>query len=380
MDKLIAYTVLSVLVTSCLFKNNDTSDPEFVAIEQEPDSYKGENFLIKKVHNPKFFIHYGFSDNKYCDDRFSNHQQQLKDSISKSLRVWLAPLVGRNNITDTYEYYYRDTTLSRDTPDFIDNERFEIVFKKEEQGSGGSLFSSCASNLKNESSDLAIIFYCQQGRSFARISKKYAEIHMYQVKTNKPNMLGVTDQKKYRITTLHHEIGHAFGLADTYIESGDYWRYNVSDGGASYTIGKQPVSVMNNSYTGVNPETGKLLLGADDVAGITWLYKYYITKSFGINDCPTDYLYEKSTKGCRPRYPLIFAVKQNDWDTIKGILDNDLTVINQQDELGNSALHYAAGSSTMHGDRLYRHLIDKGINTKLKNNIGKIASELLSEK
>ena len=379
MNKLISHIVLFLtLITSCLPKE-DTSKTEFVALVQQSEYHREKNFLIKKVYNPNLSIIYGFSDNNYCSRQFIGQEQQLKNSISKSLKVWLAPLAFKGRpIVDRYDYHYRKTTKSNHILDSGDD-HFRIIFhKKEKQDRNDSLFPSCSSNRRKESADLVIIFYCQQGRSFMWMTKDHAEIHMYQ--GQKTVKVGVTDRKKYKLSILHHEMGHAFGLADTYVEpEKEVYRYNFSDGGDPETIGKQPLSVMNSTQAAVNYETGKLLLGDDDVAGINWLYRYYFTKTVEINDCPTDYLYEDSTKGCYPRYPLIFAVKQNDWATIHGLLDNSTTTIDQQDELGNSALHYAAKAHALHGTRLYRFLIDKGANTQLKNNKGKIAGDLLDE-
>lgn len=214
----------------------------------------------------------------------------------------------------------------------------------------------------------------------------HPQIHMYQAHRLVSTRRGVTNQKRYYLSTLHHEMGHVFGLGDTYIEQGNdtYWHHNESEGGNSKTVGRQPLSVMNSSYLLALNEDLQLQLGEDDIAGIKWLYKYFITKNIDVDDCPADYLFENSTKGCRPRYPLIFAIKQNDWDTAKVILDNrhddPTTNINQQDELGNSALHYAANAHSLHGNFLYNRLIEYGANQELRNKRGKIANDLLSIK
>lgn len=49
------------------------------------------------------------------------------------------------------------------------------------------------------------------------------------------------------------------------------------------------------------------------------------------------------------------------------MLDDNTINIDQQDELGNSALHYAAIASTRHGKSIYEKLIEEGADTTLKN-------------
>ena len=205
---------------------------------------------------------------------------------------------------------------------------------------------------------------------------------MYQLPTR--TIKGVSDLGKYRLTTLHHEIGHAFGLGDTYVDlkRSASWRgrYNVSDGGDAGTVGNQPISVMNWHYLIALDSAGELQLGDDDISGINWLYNYYVAKTISSRGCPTSYHYERSTKGCIPRYPLIFAVKQNNFAIIKRLLHFDSTInVNQQDELGNTALHYAANAQKIHGRTLYHYLISKGASTDLKNNNGKTARDLVGE-
>ena len=205
----------------------------------------------------------------------------------------------------------------------------------------------------------------------------HSQIHLYQGQPTN----GVSDIKKYSLGTLHHEIGHAFGLGDTYVdhtkESSWGKRYNLSDGGANITTGNQPISVMNNYYLIAIDSTGKLQLGADDIAGINWLYDYHVAKTIDSRNCPTGYQYETSTKGCVPQYPFIFAVKQNNFKVADRMLSDDPTInINEQDGLGNTALHYAANAEKMHGGLLYHYLVSRGADANIKNNSGVTARDL----
>ena len=378
MNKLFA-CILLISIIACPAEE-EGSQTEFITAPQQTDFNKRQEqkLLISKAHNHNLSIHYGFSDNRYCNGQFNHTQeQQIKDSISKSLGVWLLPLtVKYTSIVNKYEYHHRRTTPSDDDQFYNAGQLFKLILKEKAitDEEGRTRWSG------RESTDLIIIFYCQQGRSFASWKSNYSvEIHMYQGNEIKA---GVSNLNKYRLTTLHHEIGHAFGLGDTYIEPEKerFWRYNASTGGDTGTVGKHPLSVMNYHYLVALDSVRKLQLGADDIAGINWLYNYYFAKNIGISDCPEDYIYEGTTKGCAPRYPLIFATKHNDYTAVTRMLEKDSTTINEQDELGNSALHYAAYAHVFHDSYIYHYLVHMGANIKLKNNNGKTAGDLLSIK
>ena len=346
-----------LLVLSCRLDDGNVSETEFVTLAQERGD--DSNFLIKKVHNPKIIIDYGFSDNNHCQKQFTGrYEQQLKDGISQSLRVWFKPLADRGRIVNNFKYRHKKTHKDGD------RRKFKHVL--------WGVFGGRP--------DMSIVFYCQLGRSFARTTT-HSMLHMYQQNRNRK---GISDLGKYSIATLHHEVGHAFGLGDTYVDQtrSESWtkRYNASDGGDTGTVGNQPISVMNWHYLIALDSTGKLQLGEDDIAGVNWLYNYHVAETIGSSDCPSGYHYEGSTKGCIPRYPLIFAVKQNNFLVVTRMLrDDPSTNVNQQDELGNTALHYAANAQKIHGGVLYHYLISKGANAHLKNNNGETARDLAGE-
>ena len=85
--------------------------------------------------------------------------------------------------------------------------------------------------------DLRIYFFCDFGKSVALVradETRPPSIHMHRGPR-------VTDQFA---AVLLHEIGHCFGLLDTYPRNiGEEFR--VSRGGLSLTIGHQPSSVMS---------------------------------------------------------------------------------------------------------------------------------------
>ena len=367
-----------VLAISCSF-NEEISETYFIAMEQQSSSWRRFlikwDSLIKKVHNSKLTIDYGFSDNDHCQKQFTGqYEQQITDSISKSLTIWLAPLADQGPIVSKFEYRYKKTY-----PSFINLLRFAI--RRE--------FIYPLWGVFGGQPDLAIIFYCQEGRSSHALitADSYAVIHMYQNPTSTIN--GVSNLGKYRLTTLLHEIGHAFGLGDTYIDPTreESWgqRYNTSDGGDEITVGTQPISVMSSAYLIALDSVGesrlrfRLQLGHDDIAGMKWLYNYYVAKTIRSHYCPADYHYENSTKGCTPRYPLIFAVKQHNLIVIKRLLNDQTIDVNQQDEIGNTALHYAANLQKIHSDTIYYYLIGKGADPYIENTNGKTPHDLVGK-
>ena len=131
---------------------------------------------------------------------------------------------------------------------------------------------------------------------------------------------------------------------------------------------------MNLSYhdnVAQDIHTGELKLSLDDIAAIKWLYRYSFEKIEAC-DCPYEYVYEVDSGGCRPKYPRIFAVKQGvDSSMLSKYKEN----VNEKDEFGNTALHYAAAG---HQPSLYNELLKlSGIDAEIKNDLGYTAEKIL---
>ena len=359
-------TILVLLLCTLGCRQEESSaQAKFVALKRQYGTVAGvfinaNGMLINKVHKSKWKITYGFADNKKCNGTFNRQQRtQLKASISRVLQTWLQPLRSKGSIVNSFEFELKKTKAV--IFDFLAGAK---GIRKMTYGVFGI----------GKKPDLGIIFNCKEGRAFANmVIKTPPELNMfYREGTAGPYM---TEAKKYNITTMLHEVGHAFGLADTYVDSSKSWylmRYNTSDGGSRGTIGTQPISVMNKHYlVAINKHTGELQLGDDDVAGLHWLYAYYVEKSIGKKDCPADYIYEKSTRGCAPAYPLIFATKHADLAIVAALLDDKSIAIDQQDQLGNTALHYAANRKAMHDRVVYDFLRHHyGARDDIKNKAG----------
>ena len=166
-------------------------------------------------------------------------------------------------------------------------------------------------------------------------------------------------------SALSHELGHAFGLADTYL-SAHLRQGGKSSGGLDRTVGTQPSSEM----AGLSPGVGE-----DDKRGIIWLYKAS-HEGIETKDCLfSDYVYEEETSGCRPKHPLIFETRYGYWLAVFHLLDQDPTIdVNTQDPSGMTALHHAAALDRKRVvERLLEH---KDIDPSLRDKQGRTALDI----
>lgn len=373
-----------LLTVSCDSKESqNVSEPDFIALAQQHDSYRKRTtpFLIRTAHQSVAYVNYGFSDNAYCSGQFKDREKQLTSMVRQSFSVWMQPIVDSQDfdVVSHLTFTSRNAVIDKDFKSFKDDvsNYYKLLIPNSNyhyDEEGRRRFGGGVAHSEN-SPDLKIVFYCTTGRSFANIDNM--TIHMYQ-EEGRRKLGWMTDRERFSLMTLHHEMGHMFGLGDTYIEpdKDDYWRYNTSDGGSTKTVGLQPISVMNTSFEGLRHD-GTLRLGGDDYAGVLWLYDYHVARTVDIKDCPRDYLFKESTQGCAPRYPLISAVMSNNWSEIIDIVKHDSSAIDEQDSpLGNSALHYAALQIPIHGDYIFIFLTKEGGNINLKNTSGKTPSDI----
>ena len=72
-----------------------------------------------------------------------------------------------------------------------------------------------------------------------------------------------------------------------------------------------PVRICLKTTLSAGPD-GLETIAVDDINGILWLYKH-IHEGLPLEDCFfPDYELEEEPHGCRPKYPLIFEIKQGD--------------------------------------------------------------------
>ena len=257
------------------------------------------NNLIRRVHKEQWVIGYRYMDN--CPPEARNNGQAIEEAITTSLRAWLQPVRELNTgkpVVDDFRYVHKLEIAVAD---------FKLY-------------------------DLRIYFFCDFGKSAALVRAdevRPPSIHMHRGTYVDDQFAGI----------LLHEIGHCFGLLDTYPRPIPGEEFQVSRGGLSRTIGHQPASVMS----GLNiPRPWPTRISQDDANGIVWLYKFY-HENLALEDCIfPDYELEKSPDGCRPKYPLIFEIKHGDELLAISVINSDENIdINAKDGNGMTALQYA---------------------------------------
>ena len=249
------------------------------------------NTMVNKVHAQHWNVSYSYADD--CPAEARNNDAALTEAITEVLQMWLEPLRE-----------YTDRPIVNDFRYVLDAER--------------------------DASDLTVIFHC-----------KDPHVSSADVRTVKPPQIDMRKGTKVTrnfMAALVHEMGHAFGLADTYIPAKDWGKPGLSKGGQDSTKGTQPSSAMSGLPR--NKEGG--MIGTDDKNGIIWLYKV-IYEGLSIRDCFfNDYQLEHEPLGCRPKHPLIFEIKYVSETTAVFVIREDENLdLNARDADGMMALHHA---------------------------------------
>ena len=221
--------LLMLSSVSCILRKA-TSGKKFIALEHErgwrPD------IMVDKVHELHWDVAYSY-DNE-CRPEERNNGKALTAAVTEALQMWLQPL--------------RDYAKRPIVNDF----RYRL-------------------SANRHAGDLTIIFRCQQGRSGAAVGRGI------------PPHIKLSDGIKVTpafMASLVHEMGHTFGLADTYLPVGDWGNPELDKGGRDATKGTQPSSIM----AGAHPHRDGGLIGQDDKNGIVWLYKAAY-EGLALRDC-----------------------------------------------------------------------------------------------
>ncbi len=300
---------------------------------------KEQGILLHSIDKPQWRIGYNFTVD--CPAAFRQQEEELKALIVKALQTWLQPLRAR--------YPHR-----RFTDDFLLVRQPDVEKCRDDR-------------LALDELDARITSDCQgKGVHFALISGlgKAPEVCMTE------RGQGIDRSFTY---SLVHELGHAFGLGDTYVR-----RQLVSSGGLAHTMGKQPAAVMSGGF--VLPSLFQL--GEDDKNGIIWLYKY-LYENHPPGDCFfADYVPDEVPDGwegsCRPKYPLIFEAKHGLPKTVKLILLDDPTLdLNARDGAGMTALHYAVQRAD--GEMVKALLAQADIKVNIPNKDGRTPAQLAKQ-
>ena len=288
------------------------------------------NILVKKVHEPQWRIGYNFTTS--CPAAFKRKDKELKKEITKALQIWLRPL----------RELYPDKVF---TDDFLFVRQADIA--------------QCYDAIEAlQQVDTRITFTCKAGASGALVSGVDAPDLCIKRKST------VIDARLRYL--LAHELGHAFGMDDTYV----LLPPQPSTGGLARTGGQQPASLMSAMLAKVS---------GDDRNGIVWLYKYY-HENQPAGDCFfPDYVATKARfktmRACEPRYPLIFEAKHGTLATVTTILHDDPHLdLNARDSGGNTALHYAVRRGQV---EIVKELLKQaGIKVNITNKKGRTPAQL----
>ena len=291
-------TIIMLCVAACIIKD-DGSQTKFWPISHL-DQFK---VLMPHIFKRQWQIGYRYSVD--CQPADRQNGEALQQAISDSLRVWLKPikeLQPARPLVDKFVYKLQ-ADFNPDQPK--DKDALRAV-------------------------DLQVTFDCINGASTASI----------QLESNPAVFIRPGTELTPRIlSSLTHELGHAFGLADTYVRAGI-----PSSGGLRRTAGKQPASVMamGGDVHGDKLANAPLAISEDDKRGIIWLYRFFFDKQ-AVEDCFfADYIFIEGVRGCQPKHPLIFEAKHNHpMHTLQILKDDPDLNVNAQDVNGMTALHYA---------------------------------------
>ena len=159
-----------------------------------------ENLLIHKVHAPFWTIHYSFEN---CGEVDEETQKQFTQMVTTYIQSLLQPLREYTDRPIVNDFRYR---LNDDWKE----------------------------------ADFGIITTCGEiKRSFANI-RGLIGIQYYPLK--------LVQTWRYTWPVLH-ELGHLFGLADTYLELNDWGKPGFDTGGGNHTKGSQPSSLMGGDFS-----------------------------------------------------------------------------------------------------------------------------------
>ena len=175
--------------------------------------------------------------------------------------------------------------------------------------------------------------------------------------------------------TLRHEIGHAFGLDDTY------------DVRARKAVGLHPPSIMSSFYNLFNDKSRLASLTQDDIDSLLIHYKVIHEGADPAYACThnPELVYDDTIDpaGCVPAKPLLYALKyyeDTDDFVIGDFLEDSRVKANDTDDNKNSALHLALTSNKLNmAASLLAHLGSR-IDPTIQNNSGNTALHLAAAK
>ena len=276
MQRMVGFIFVALLVAAC-GSETPPATPSFIVFEhQYGEQYKFLNLLIEHAHDDTWHIPYA-----------STVQKDFSPAITIALQTWLQPLRDlqlSRAIVDDFEFYHYavDDFNTGNVP--WDDVLFRMVF---EAGNNGDNVKGKYQGTWVPADMLPPLLSAEE----------LPTLTIYDAGNTAEEL--TTDSRFMFI--LVHEMGHAFGLADTYAASGN---------GISGRQGNQPAAVMAASrgvlkYPPILPHGTSIELTTDDIKGLLWLYKKHVTQEIdSLSDCHfADYKYEDKPAGCVPGTP-----------------------------------------------------------------------------
>ena len=327
---------------ACKKQSVNTSGGKFAAQLNDP-MWGENNRLISHVHKSEWTIAYEF--HRSCNIVSFSEDKAFEDAISRAIQLWLEPI---QKIAGSIDKSVAVNLKYTNTPPLEPPHGQHNKTPKEQSHQTLQIIKTQEEFFKENNVKLHIHFSCSSGTSHTLASpSKLPSINMLYdyVGEHTARHDKLIGDSYFSFAVLFHEMGHAFGLLDTYPPR--------KAGQITHNRG-QPASIMSCSLTGD-------ALGEDDIKGIQWLYRYTHAKETIPKENPCFFDdYEKLTPGvCVPKHPLITRLKQAEaHDRLGNIYSanyiitgtdrmvdqhvvHDTNKINAQDEDGNTALHLA---------------------------------------
>ena len=211
MKKVITFHIfMTVVAVVCLWFSFIPTAHDFAALPHHLDSWF--RLLIDSVHNEHWDIAYAFSEE--CPEDRRAQAKELEEAITFALQTWLQPLreiETQAPIVNEFRFHQLPEPITLN------------MLKQPE-----------LAHL-----DLVVHIFCKGGRSSAGLTPREAA--------------RLTINAKIKIGTpghtfiLIHEIGHAFGLGDTYVDRAR--KPSVTKGGLAATVGTQPLPPCLCTFT-----------------------------------------------------------------------------------------------------------------------------------
>lgn len=352
---IIAMSITTILV-SCFPRLQPSSGTKHSGLHQGKDSlsilhrhwYYRNKLLIKMVHEKKWHIEIKYDNGiNFTKDQ----KKELEKAIEEALRAWLTPVreyskeYGGRDVVDDFEF------IEKNPPHF---RRYQ---KRKPQ----------------KPVDLEITFKNRFGMSHfkSRLTDGLGMIRIFKGLPSSADIHVPQNASGYSWNVLLHELGHAFGLLDTY--PGLFAVYGwgrKSTGGSWDTSGKHAESIMSAHVS----SSKRSELTYDDKTGIQDLYRYYVLGYKDKRECSSEeFKWDKDSAGCIPKYPVIFAAKYGDkWTLLRILLYDSSVNVNETDPLGNTALHEAVmrGKDNVVDILLDKSIIGSDIDVNIPNNDG----------